>query len=239
MKAAILSVHQNRAGRPAGAFITAPGGLSARRETAMTVYSGLSNGELLGQLRALAEEGRTRLAAYVARAKSEDEALHQGLVFVEKLESALNPRADAWSTVYWLKDELQEIAAERPDEAPPGAWGEFLSAHPELVDAFEDEEPPAARLDVDAVGDDAIVAAVKTAIRQRQKRWPNITDADARDVAMVLSHGNAADHEVRVHQGDVIRVGLRLGRLARSGRLVVANKPYERHRSYVVAGGEH
>jgi hypothetical protein len=116
------------------------------------------------------------------------------------------------------------------DAEDTGDWAEFLATHPELL---ADAEPkPAPRIELD---DDAIVLAVAEAARQLQEfraAKPLLRDLpvggiEAWQVADVLigePFGNG-DRAIQPQQGDVIRIGQRLGKLARDGRLRYIMRP--------------
>lgn len=94
--------------------------------------------------------------------------------------------------------------------------------------------------------DEEIVAAVGEAARQwRERRVKQGQEADLRScgasavcVASVLIGQTIANSgAVRPVRGDVIRVGQRLGQLAREGRLTLVSKTYE-HRKYAAGEAE-
>lgn len=106
-------------------------------------------------------------------------------------------------------------------------WRSFIGEHPELE--RERLEPT----------DEELVVALAAAVTERKARkYPDDGAARARCVAWAL--GGTLDIyayadvpvELRPSRGDVIRVGQRLGRLAREGRIRLVSKSYEA-RSYV------
>jgi hypothetical protein len=89
-------------------------------------------------------------------------------------------------------------------------------------------------LDVGSIGDDAIVQAIGEAVRQweeyRAERGYSRhrkEQAMAYDVAYVLAGANSIEgrRPMKVARGDVIRVGQRLGKLARAGRIKIVSPP--------------
>jgi hypothetical protein len=185
-----------------------------------TVYSDLSNGELLGQIRALAGEGLERLAEYVDRAKESDEALHAGLVYAEKLEAALHPMRGSQRGVSWLKGTLQRIAQARPDESPSREWAAFLDAHPELGEAQETPSYAArikgrtqhlSRLPMVRFDQKEVLAAVKAVLRERKPQGRDYTHAS--EIARRLVPDGRPCHAERVRVGHVLR------RLADAGQV--------------------
>jgi hypothetical protein len=110
-------------------------------------------------------------------------------------------------------------------------WDEFLGEHPELTDTPTDDDKPVA-LDIAAISDEEIIAAISEAIRQwsawheaRGNEW-RPESAYSREVARVLAGQTTNDDRVLVRDGDVIRVGQRLGALARAGRIRLVSKSY-------------
>lgn len=79
--------------------------------------------------------------------------------------------------------------------------------------------------------DDTIVEAVEKASERRSRDWPRNSRSSpgvwATDVARELI---GYDTKLRVQDGDAIRVGQHLGRLAREGRIARVSKSYESNR---------
>lgn len=193
----------------------------------MAVYSDLSNGELLGQLRELALEARDRVADYVDRAKDSDEALHTGFVFARKVEAALHPSRGSLDGVYWLKHDLEEIAAARPDEPADGEWDEFLEGHPELADARENHEKAVGPVELAYSDDDVLAALAKSledrALTRKALGKGSYDTAWSSCVAHVLLGDRMPPLSVSGRGGPhsiVVRVGRRLSALAKQGRVV-------------------
>lgn len=108
--------------------------------------------------------------------------------------------------------------------ADDAAWREFVREHPEL-------KPE--RLEFT---DDAVLAALAKACdewdslrKPRRNGWQR-RGAYASCVASILAGGTAKGDGIRVAHGDVVRVGQRLGKLMREGRITCVSEPYEPRR---------
>lgn len=169
-----------------------------------------------------------------------DEALRRA---EECADKGWHDAARSWLRVAEGKKLDIEDGLDEEDEAPD-SWEEFIEEHPELDDLENSGrsdppilEPPGRRreevvLNVDVLSDDELVAAVRRIGDRRRARFPNHPRSwgvMAADVAWDL-----AGHKVDL--GSKIKVGQRLGQLARAGRLLPANKPYD-GRSYLTAEG--
>jgi hypothetical protein len=111
----------------------------------------------------------------------------------------------------------------REEHAPPDdTWEGFLEEHQELTTSPAQK----ARLEF---SDEELVEALLEAIRRwnedklpklSRPRMPRDRETHSSDVAKVLANG------AEVTFGDVVRVGQRLGRLARAGRITRIVEPY-------------
>lgn len=207
------------------------------------MYSDLTNGQLLAELEAIALEARDRVAVYADRAEDDPETvLLDAITYAERVDEALSPTRGFLTDVASIKrHQLLRIARNRPVESSSSCWSDFLDAHPELGEApapapvhrRRNAPPRRVMLDLSTYDDDAVVRAVEAAIQQDGS--PDA--AAARAVAVALLGENYWDDRVRVRSCDVIRVGMRLGKLARAGRIRLASRPYEQ-RCYETVEGE-
>jgi hypothetical protein len=146
-----------------------------------------------------------------------------------------------------LKAEIQEpgrraqanLAAERLglNAKSDAKWSGFLSEHPELHDGkTAKQEVP---LDVAALDDDAIMRAVDEVVRQWTEYDGRVKEAVAAyEVACVLAGADSIEGRrgLEVARGDVIRIGQRLGKLKRAGRLMLVGHGFTGEpRRYTVA----
>lgn len=117
----------------------------------------------------------------------------------------------------------------REEENPPTTTrDDFISAQPGLGEKREWRIVP---LDVKALDDDTIVRALEDAIRdtaQRIAEYGHEPDPDRGEpafaVADILAGYNDSHDDVSVSTSDLIRVGQRLGKLAREGRIRLVSK---------------
>lgn len=128
----------------------------------------------------------------------------------------------ALSQLVDLLEQFAEIMVARAtaEIGAGGDWEAFLRSHPELT------EPPR----VGDLHDELLVAAVAEAWRQNQadERLRRHCGVDSHNVTCVLIDvPRFGVRELRPHDGDVIRVGQRLSKLAKAGRIMLASKPWE------------
>lgn len=129
-----------------------------------------------------------------------------------------------------MKDMLRRLVGDpvpdHDDDDVVPDWGGFLDDHPELT------QPPPLPAFTDQVLLDALQLAYADRAAYAAER--GLADHDPRvlssDVARALAGGATWQDNpaTPVRHGDVIRVGQRLGRLERAGRVRRVNKTWER-----------
>ena len=170
---------------------------------------GLRAGAIIAVLGGRCAEGTAGMA---------DGSITRIIGILEKMAALHSATAE---TLSCLSRTVEEYVDGEPDEAEP--WQEFVDAHPELRQG---------RLEFT---DDDLVAAVAEAKTQWQSQLHSSSGQGiwAASVACVLRGVPVCGlnpKELRPTQSDVIRVGQRLGRLARQGRIMLVSKPYEGRR---------